>query len=262
MNLRSALLSTLLCVPAVMPVRSVGAQHTVRFIGTIGSVSTGLPVSLADVRIVYIDSAHVDKSKPGDLGEVFVDSAKSRASMTDTVGAFVMRNVFPGHYMINVRRIGFEPFEGLLTIDTLTVEMELGLTQIAQVLPPVTITTSAINRVTEKLDRVGFISRSHMGTSGTFIDRKEILRRHAVHVTDVLETYGIHRDAHITIDRMESDWDSLTDYPMDLVIGIEIYRRSSLPTEFNRTRRTGLAMSRNGNGGLGAPTVLIWTFIP
>jgi hypothetical protein len=262
----------MLCVLAGMPVRAAHAQQTnsgtapprpVRFTGTIGSVSTGRPVSLADVRIMYIDSAHVDKSKPGDIGEVFLDSAKSRVGLTDTSGAFVMRNVFPGHYMINVRRIGFEPFEGLLTIDTLSMDMELGLTQIAQVLPPVTISTSATNRVTEKLDRVGFITRSRMGTSGTFIDRKEILRRRAVYVTDVLQTYGIHRDANITIDRMESDWDSLTDYPMDLVIGIEIYRRrASLPTEFDRTRRGALALGPGGNGGMSPPTVLIWTYIP
>ena len=39
---------------------------------------------------------------------------------------------------------------------------------------------------------------------------------------DVLEAYGIHPDALITLDWMPSDWGMLEDYPMDLVIGIEI----------------------------------------
>jgi hypothetical protein len=242
---------------------AVSRTRFVRFTGTIASMATTRPVSLADVRIIYIDSAHANKDNPGELGEVFVDSAKSRVGITDTAGAFIIRNVESGHYLINVRRIGFEPFEGLLTIDTLPVDMELTLTQIAQVLPPVTINSSAINKVTERLDRVGFVSRSRMGTSGTFVDRREILNRKAQFVTDILRTYGIGRDALITIDRMESDWDTLSDYPIDLVIGMEIYRRrGSLPTEFDRTRRGALAMGPGGNGGIAAATVIIWTYIP
>jgi hypothetical protein len=156
---------------------SAARPRTVRFTGTIASMSTTRPVSLADVRIVFIDSAHADKDDPKELGEVFVDSSKSRIGITDTSGAFTIRNVLPGHYLINVRRLGFAPFDGVLTIDTLSVDMELTLTQIAQILPRVTISSSASNKVTERLDRVGFVSRSHMGTSGTFIDRNEILRR-------------------------------------------------------------------------------------
>ncbi|MEO8336794.1 MAG: carboxypeptidase-like regulatory domain-containing protein [bacterium] len=270
MTVRSTLLVA--CAMAITPLHSAMAQQTdssaapgraVRFTGTIASILTTRPVSLADVRLIYIDSATADKSDPRELGEVFVDSAKSRVGLTDTSGAFVIRNVMPGHYLINVRRIGFEPFEGVLTIDTLPVEMELTLNQIAQVLPPVTISTSAVNRVTEKLDRMGFTNRSHMGTSGRFVDRPEILRRKAQFVTDVLQAYGVARDAVITIDRMDADWDMLSDYPMDLVIGIEIYkRRGSLPTEFDRTRRGSLAMGANGTGGVAQHTVLIWTYIP
>ncbi len=266
----SLLAVTIGCLLGAVPITACAQQpdstnraRTVRFTGTIASLSTARPVSLADVRLIYIDSAHVDKSKANDLGEVWVDSSKSRVGITDTAGAFTIRNVVPGHYFINVRRLGFEPFEGVLTIDTLSVDMELTLNQIAQVLPRVTINTSAINRVSERLDRMGFTTRSHMGTAGTFVDRNEILRRKAEYVTDILRTYGINREAVFTMDRMEVDWDMLTDYPIDLVIGIEIYRRrGSLPTEFDRTRGGALAMGQNGNGGVAAASVIIWTYVP
>lgn len=242
---------------------SAARPRTVRFTGTIASMSTTRPVSLADVRIVFIDSAHADKDDPKELGEVFVDSSKSRIGITDTSGAFTIRNVLPGHYLINVRRLGFAPFDGVLTIDTLSVDMELTLTQIAQILPRVTISSSASNKVTERLDRVGFVSRSHMGTSGTFIDRNEILRRKAEYVTDILRAYGISSDAVFTIDRMEVDWETLAYYPIELVIGMEIYRRrGSLPVEFDRTRGGALALGTNGSGGIPRATVLLWTYIP
>ena len=233
-----------------------------RFIGTVASIKTTQPVEHADVRLVFIDSMHKTRENANDVGEMFVDSTRSRVGITDAAGTFAIRNVEPGHYLLTVRRIGFEPFEGVLTIDTATVEMELALTQLMTVLPPVRITESAVNKVTERLDRVGFKWRSKAG-QGTSIDRAEILRRKPVHVTDILEQYGVHDGATLMLDRMETDWQLLRDYPADLVIGIEIFRKqAALPMEFGMTRRTGLSMGPNGSGGMAPQTVLIWTFIP
>jgi hypothetical protein len=235
-----------------------------RFIGTVNSTSTTRPVSIADIRLLYVDSVHTAKNSLGISSvDVFVDSAKSRVGITNDSGTFAIRNIIPGRYLINVRRIGFAPFEGAVTIDTAMVEMELALNQLTTELPPVRVTGVGTNRVMVRLDRVGFISRSHMGTSGRFIDRGEILKRKPTYVTDLLQAYGIGSDASFTMDRFGTDWETLRDYPVELVIGIEIYRhRGSLPTEFDATRGGSLSMGRDGTGGASAPTVLIWTYIP
>ena len=51
---------------------------------------------------------------------------------------------------------------------------------------------------------------------------------------ELLDVYGI-RGGTILLDRMPFDYESVRDYPANLVIGVEIYRHSR-PTEFNMTR--------------------------
>ena len=237
-------------------------------------METTRPVTQADVRIMYIDSVHNQKSVSANLaGEFFIDSAKSHVGITNDSGAFTINNVRPGHYLINVRRLGFAPFEGLLTLDTVRVEMELAMTQVIPILSEVRITENAVNRVEERLDRVGFTIRRHTEGGGTFIDRAEMLRRKPTYIGDVLAAYGIHsNNASFLLDRMPVDTSTLRNYPMELVIGIEIYRHASeLPIEYSRTSSGGgtgaygntgsLAFSRQ-NTGIAPATVLIWTYIP
>lgn len=234
----------------------------VRFIGEVRSITTTLPVEAADIRLMFVDSVKVRTDGSGSSwNELFVDTTRSRLGITNADGEFAIRGVGPGHYMVNVRRIGFEPFEGLLTLDTATVQMELALTQVSAILPRITISASATNKVTERLDRTGFTTRSRVGTSALFLERAELLRRKPRYLTDVLEAYGIH-SADIIIDHMPSDWDLLKSYPADLVIGMEIYRkRSSLPTEFNMTKMGSSALSQAGQADLMRPTVVVWTFV-
>jgi hypothetical protein len=170
---------------AQQPARSdsVVARRT-RLTGTVASILTTRPVPLADIRLSWIDSTHADK-------EFFVDSAKSRIAMTDSAGAFAFRNLLPGHYLVNVRRIGFTPFEGFMTVDTAAMDMELALDQVMTILPPVRITESATNKVTERLDRVGFTSRSRMGFSGSFVSRKDIIDKHPVDLQHMLIKLGL-----------------------------------------------------------------------
>jgi hypothetical protein len=264
------LLSTLLCctlaAPLVAQQSDSAAQSAPRrkFVGEIKSLTTARPVTGADVRLLFIDSVKTTGNAPGTRAEeAFIDSTRSRVGVTDSTGAFTIRDMTPGHYLVNVRRLGFEPFEGLLTLDTATVEMELAMTQVDAILPAVRITASSVNKVTERLDRMGFTERSRMGTSGRFVDRAEILRRRPVRITDLLETYGLHENANVEIDRMPADWSVLRDYPPDLVIGIEIYRRhGALPAEYNRTLNGPIIMAAGGFEAMMAPTVLVWTFIP
>ena len=236
------------------------ARRGAAFDGSIASVKTTLPVELADVRLIYVDSAHVDKTGSRGLEDIFVDSAKSRVAMSDEHGNFTIRNVSAGHYMINVRRIGFEPIEALVTIDTNAVHMDLAMTQIATVLPPVRIYGAANTRVEMKLKRVGFEDRRHMA-SGNFLRREDIMRQQPQYITDVLRKYGIGPDAIIDVDRMPADWDYLRSLPPELVVGLEIYRRRfSLPTELGTTRGGTLVMASGGRPE--SPHVMVWTFIP
>ena len=261
------------------------AARGARFVGQINNLTTTRPVTTADVRLMWVDSAHTEKDVSGkESSEFFIDTTRSRVGITNDSGTFAINNVLAGRYVMNVRRIGFEPVQALLTMGTSMMEMELAMTQNTPMLPEVKITESAVNRVTRRLDRVGYTSRYRMGTSGHFVDRAEILRRHPHTVTDILIGYGIGENATFYLDRMPTDWEELMSYPADLMIGVEIYRhRGAVPNEFNQTlgevssrprksfSEPGLAASApvsrlalgpGGSGGIDAPTVFIWTYIP
>ena len=274
MNSRFLLAASAFCLLATTFVQSAEAQQRdsakvpvtrgARFVGQINSITTTRPVTTADVRLMWVDSAHTEKDASGkESSEFFIDTTRSRVGISNDSGAFAISNVPAGHYLINVRRIGFEPIQALLTMGASMIEMELAMTQVLPMLPEVRITDSAVNVVTERLNRVGFVSRSRMGTSGRFIDRAEILRRRPIQITDILSGYGVSRNSIFSLDRMETDWDNLSTYPAELVIGVEIYRRrGSLPTEFDHTRGGVLALGLGGSGGIAPTTVLIWTYIP
>ncbi len=231
-----------------------------RFMGQINSFKTSKPVTTADIRLIWVDSVHTDSTKAGsDATEFFLDSARSKVGITNDSGTFAINNVAPGSYLLNVRRIGFDPVQALIRMGASTIEMKLAMEQAIPILPEVKITTEARDRVNERLDRVGFNMRAKTG-SATIIGREEILRRNPVFVTDLLEKYGVRKSAEFMMDRMETDWDNLSTYPAELVVGVEIYRRrASLPSQYDRTRRSGLTMSYNG---VEPYVVMIWTFIP
>lgn len=259
-----ALVACTVALPSVYAQQAESTRRSTvaRFSGEVRSITTTLAVQGADVRLMFVDSMKVMRDSTGArYDDMYVDSTRSRVGITNAEGAFTIRGVEPGHYMLNVRRIGFQPFEGLLTIDTATVEMELALTQVSAVLPRITISASATNKVTERLDRNGFTTRYRLGTSGKFIDRKEILRRKPTYITDVLAAYGVH-SGNVVIDRVPADWELLKSYPVDLIIGMEIYpRRSALPIEFNMTKMGSSALSSGGQATLMEATVVIWTYV-
>jgi hypothetical protein len=231
------------------------------FKGTVASIRTTQPVPMADVRLMWIDSVHTDPAHPEVPGEIFVDTTRSRVAMTDSSGSFTVRNLDPGHYIINVRRLGFSPFEGMLTMDTRPVEMELALEQVMAFLPPIRITESAINKVTQRLDRVGFTSRSHMGHAARFFTRRDILDTHAITLQQLLAHMGVSRGDTFLLDRIPMEWGDLVDYPMDLIVGVEVYSRS-LPVEFSMTRSGRRSFSQSPAAPLNSKTVILWTYIP
>lgn len=230
------------------------------FLGRILNSTDNSPVRSADIRVYRVDSTKTVHARRGaDSLEIFVDTLRSRVGSTDSTGAFALRRLEEGHYMLQVRRIGFAPLDGVLMVDSSVVQSNLAMQQVS-VLAKVTVTEMSVDRVKQKLDRVGFQDRYHSGQSGTFIERAEILRRQSFTVADILSAYGIH-DGDFVLDRMPTDYDTMRDYPADLVIGIEIYRHGR-PTEFNMTRAAPGILSPGGQSALMLPLVVIWTFIP
>jgi len=230
---------------------------TAAFTGRIRSILDSSAVTSADIRLIKVDSAVVRRDRRGgDSLEVFVDSTKTRVVVTDSVGAFALRALPAGGYLFDIRRIGFAPLRGAVAVDSTAVSATIYLEVVSRVLAKVVVTASSIDRVKEKLERSGFNDRYHSGLAGEFIERADILRRKPQKLEDILAVYGIH-NATFRLDRMPMDFESIRDYPADLVLGIEIYRHGR-PTEFNGTRSGPLALS----GGSQGPLVLIWTFIP
>jgi hypothetical protein len=258
----TSLAASLLCVmvaASLAGAQSDSAHARGMFTGRVVSSLDSTPVRSADIRLVFVDSARAIAGNK-DSVEIFVDTARSRVGISDSVGKFAIRRLDAGHYLMHIRRIGFEPVDGYLTVDTGTVEAAFPMQVTSWLLSKVTVTETAVDVVKQKLDRNGFLSREHSGSSGTFVDRKEILRRQPQTVADILSAYGIH-DGEFQLDRMPVDIDLLRNYPADLVIGVEIYRHGR-PTEFNMTRRAPNMFSPGGAAASRQIMVLIWTYIP
>jgi hypothetical protein len=220
----------------------------------------------ADVRLYYIDSGVVVKTKSGvDSLDIFIDSTRSRFAATDSLGTFMIRRIEPGRYMLHVRRIGFAPIEAGMLIDTAVVEGTLRMEPTSQLLAKVKIIESTVDVVKQKLERVGFTTRSNMGLSADFIGRADIIKQRPMMIADALRARGVYQ-ADVVLDRMPADFDDLKIYPADLVLGIEIYRHGR-PSEFNGTRSpVDQALAKPPSGGPppipNRPLVVVWTFIP
>lgn len=232
------------------------------FVGKIRNSLDSSGVRSADIRLMFVDSARKIAAKGGpDSVEIFVDTARSRIGVTDSVGNFAIRQLRAGRYLMEVRRIGFAPLNGVVVVDSTLLSTVLTMDVVSRLLSTVRVTAVSTDRVKERLDRVGFLNRYHSGGSGTFVNRADILRRKPLTVADILSTYGIHEQADFIMDRMPVDYELLRDYPADLVIGVEIYRHNR-PTEFNGTRSGPSLFSSGGMRNLNMPQVVIWTFIP
>lgn len=231
------------------------------FIGRVISSVGDAPVRAADLRLMRVDSTRTVRLRQGtETVDIFVDTTRSRAGVSDSTGAFAVRRLAAGRYMLYIRRIGFQPLEGVLVVDSNAVGGTFVMQEVSHLLATVHVTETAVDRVKQRLDRVGFLGRSRSEGSGTFVDRSEILRRQPQTVADILATYGIH-DGDFELDRMPVDYDFLRDYPADLVLGLEIYRHGR-PIEFNMTRRGANMFSPGGLANASQVLVLIWTYIP
>lgn len=255
---RVVLLAAVACLvgprPLVAQARDSIKAPTGAFIGRIISSIDSAPAQSVEVRLLFVDSSRTVTSGSGDL-DVFLDSTRTRIGVSDSTGVFAIRMLAAGHYLFRLRRIGYQPMDGVLSVGDDTVRAKIVMEVASVMLAKVQISESSVDRVKQQLDRRGFTSRSHLGISATFLNRKEILRRNRNYLGDILSAYGVH-NGDVVIDRMPLTFDDVRDFPAELVIGIEIYRHNR-PAEFGGTMAAGSVMR---TGGLRPPLVVVWTF--
>ena len=272
--MRCALLVVLLGSVITAPPLAVHAQTPAAapsgaLIGRIRADVDSGPVRGADIRIMFVDSARVVRGTKGqsDGFELFPDSTRTRYAASDSTGAFALRAVPAGRYILNVRRLGFEPLQAIVAIDSAPIRTTFDMHQVSQRLAKVVITENAVDRAATILTQDGFTWRSKAEPMGQFMKRPEILRYQGRTVPEMLESRGI-RDTdpvEFQLNFMQVDWDFLRNYPADLVLGVEIYRHSR-PIEYNGTRPNSVASGfgstgRSLTGGRQANAlVIIWTY--
>jgi hypothetical protein len=145
---------------------------TAVFSGRIKNVRDSSNVSTADIRLTHVDSALKRKDSRGnDSLDVFVDSLSTRVAVSDANGAFAIRGLKTGAYLFDVRRIGFEMLHGALVVDSTTLDATIYLNVVSQVLAKVVVTETSVDRVKQKLERDGFVERSHLGIAAQFVER-------------------------------------------------------------------------------------------
>jgi hypothetical protein len=265
-SITTAIAMTTLALSATAPLSAqqpdTSRAPTGAFIGRIISSLDRTPVRSVDIRLGFVDSSRLVRTARGvDSLEAFIDSSRSRVGASDSAGKFAIRRLAAGHYFFTLRRIGFAPLQGGLSVADGDIGGTLTMQVTSTLLSRVTITESSVDKVKQRLDWQGFTTRYHEGIGGTWIQRPEILRRQAQNVAEILDAYGIHGPGDYQIDKMPTDYDALRDYPAELVIGIEIYRNNR-PVEFNMTRNVRSSFQPGGQSALMQPLVLIWTYIP
>jgi len=80
------------------------------FVGFITRVGEKAPVQSADVRLYWIDSMRVIKDAAGATSlDASIDTARSRLAVSNADGYFAVWRLPAGRYLMQSRRIGFEP---------------------------------------------------------------------------------------------------------------------------------------------------------
>jgi len=234
------------------------------FVGVLKSTIDSVPVHLADVRLFFIDSTREINEPLGMKSiETFVDTTRSRIAVSDSTGYFAVWRLAPGRYLMQARRIGFNPIEAFVRLDSETLWQDFRMEPIASILNKVEIHDVSTTRISKRLERVGFLQRKKFnGSSGTFLAPGDFEKYRPQTLRDILSRQGIYeRNAEIRFDRMPLDWMDVQDYPAELIAGVEIYRHGR-PVDFNMTRRGPNLLSAGGAAFASKYLVVIWTYIP
>jgi hypothetical protein len=188
----------------------------------------------ADVRLYRTDS----------LGNaIFASYPRLRA---DSTGAFEYRHLPAGVYLLEVRRIGYEPVDGRLTLTEGQVfQPRVVMSRVVAQLPGV-VTTANRSWRARVIEQSGFLDRQRAGF-GHFIDQREIDRLRPNSVYSLLAPY-LQGCTMMYLNGMRARVPR--ELGVDEVVGIEIYRRNlQAPPQF---------WNPNPNCG----SIVIWTANP
>jgi hypothetical protein len=256
----SVVVAAIACGAFVAPARAQSQSVAPRdpggaFAGRIVNQVDSTPVRGAAVHLLKIDSTRAGWSgRVDDSDVIYVDSTKTRLGATDSTGAFAIRGVEAGRYLLQIRRIGFSPRQGVLTVDTLPIRVTLPLEPTVQAIAGMTITETTIDRNGRYLRNVGYTFRSGGGLGGRFLTNASMDKERWHTIGEALHAQFISR-ADVVLDGMPIQFMDVIEYPVAQVAAVEIYR-TSRPIEFDfATWHTGQFSTR-------APLVLIWTFRP
>lgn len=195
-----------------------------------------------------------------------------QTALSDSNGHFVLRGLDTGNVAFTVRRIGFEPSEFTVSLDSgETFTLDLTLNQSAIELQQVDV--NAESRVREALRM--FYRHKEAEGGGTFIVRADIEKEHAQTLSDVVRMVpGVvlrqgrfgsadavrmarsvgGRDCPVVfwLDGARAPWLNIDDIPPMDVEAIEVYRgAATLPPEYNDKTATPAC-----------GTIAIWTRVP
>jgi hypothetical protein len=232
------------------------------FSGLVISSRDSQPVPIAEVRLMRVDSTRAARNaRAGAPLEIFIDSSRTRLTTTDSVGAFLIRQLVPGRYMLRVRRMGYAPVEGVVAIDSTSLLSVIPMPETSHALATVKVTERAYDNLDKVLARSGYLSRSHMGMRAEFVDRQHIIDRREYTVRDILAHYGLY-DANILFDRMPITYQDIENFSAENVAAIEIYQHGR-PVEFAFYPQVPGAHPRLSSANHPVfPLVVIWTFFP
>lgn len=245
-------MAVLFGVPLAAAAQAVpGGAFTGRLINQLDST----PVRGAAIHLLRIDSTRAGwTGKTGDADVIYVDSTKTRIGGTDSAGAFAIREVAAGRYLLQIRRIGFRPREGVLTVDSVPIRVTLPLEAAVQSIAGMTITETAVDRNGTYLKNVGFTFRSRGGLGGRFMTNASMSDERWYTLGEALRDQFITR-GDLVIDGMPAQFRDAENYPVAQIMAVEIYR-TTRPIEFDfATWHTGQFSTR-------APLILVWSFRP
>src|SRR5262245_16585529 len=124
---------------AILLGSGAAAQSSARVSGRLTNAIDSAAVRGASIRLVPIDSTRMSQRMDVDAAEIFVDSAHVRFAVSDSLGRFAINDLAVRRYLFQIRRIGFQPREGVLHVDSVT-DVQIAMEPTSKLLAGVTIT--------------------------------------------------------------------------------------------------------------------------
>ncbi len=142
---------------------------------------------------------------------------------TDDSGYFAFPSLPARQYWMEVRRLGYTPYAGLVALPSGTFAARVDLEPIARELPVVVTTATAMYR-DRMLEAGGFLLRQRIGF-GHFLDPAEIAKLKPQSVRELLAPYL----RGCTMMYMNGHRGALPPGPtVEEVVGVEVYSRSAM----------------------------------